>query len=240
MKQTVLVTGASSGIGYETCLALLKAGYHVVGLSRYVGSNQILNGYSNFTPWCCDLANVDALPDVFLSIQKAVGEINGLVYAAGVCHHQAFGNTTLRAISEQLNVNLVSAFILCEQAVVHMPRNSSILLLSSTLADKPLSTSAIYSATKAGLEQVMKACALAGAKKKIRVNALSLGCVSTPMLAQERADDLDVDSRLKQLEQFHPLGLGKAEDIASIIITLFNQPWTTGSVIKVDGGLTLN
>ncbi|TQF70697.1 SDR family NAD(P)-dependent oxidoreductase [Pseudoalteromonas luteoviolacea] len=240
MKQTVLVTGASSGIGYETCLLLLKAGHNVVGLSRSINSTHELNSYANFTAWSCDLSKIDEVADLLLSIQASVGEINALVYAAGVCHHEQFGSTKLSSVIEQINVNLISAFILCEQAIMHMPKESSILLLSSTLAEKPISTSAIYSASKAGLEQITKASALAGAEKKIRVNAVSLGCVNTSMLVKPSADDLEKKHRLEQLEQIHPFGLGQANEVASVLINLLNQPWTTGSVIKIDGGLTLN
>ncbi|KZN62441.1 hypothetical protein N473_19500 [Pseudoalteromonas luteoviolacea CPMOR-1] len=239
MSKTVLVTGASSGIGYQVCKKLLKQGDRVIGVSRTIDKRHPLNAFERFIPWRCDLADITKTHTLFQSIHESAGPIDALIYAAGVCYHEQFGQTQVKSITEQLNVNLVSALLLCEQAIQHMPQNSAILLLSSTLAEKPIATSAVYSASKAGLEQIMKASAIAGAAKKISVNALALGCVDTPMLRLHRDDDLQQQTRLDALADLHPFGLGTVNDIAFIINNLLSQPWTTGSVIKVDGGLTL-
>ncbi|MBQ4878801.1 SDR family oxidoreductase [Pseudoalteromonas luteoviolacea] len=240
MSKTVLVTGASSGIGYQICKDLLTKGGRVIGLSRTIDKSHPLNEFEQFIPWQCDLSDITQAGDLFQSLIDNIGPIDALIYAAGVCYHEQFGQTKINSITEQLNVNLISAFLLCEQAIAHMPKQSTIILLSSTLAEKPIATSAMYSASKAGLEQVMKASAIAGAAKQISVNAVALGCVDTPMLSQHRDDNLEQQTRLKALADLHPFGLGKAHEVAQIITTLLFQPWTTGSVIKVDGGLSLN
>ena len=239
MSKTILVTGASSGIGYQVCKSLLSKGDRVIGLSRTIDNSHPLNSFEHFIPWQCDLSDVTKTTSLFQSLIDEKGPIDALIYAAGVCYHEQFGQTKLTSITEQINVNLVSAFLLCEQAITHMPKQSAIILLSSTLAEKAIATSAMYSASKAGLEQVMKASAIAGSAKQISVNAVALGCVDTPMLSQHRDDNLEQETRLKALAELHPLGLGKATEVAQIITSLLSQPWTTGSVIKVDGGLSL-
>ena len=79
---------------------------------------------------------------------------------------------------------------------------------------------------------------MAGAERRIRVNAVALGVVVTPMARQARPDGLDEDAQLEGLGSIHPLGLGNTSDVAEGLLAILGQPWTTGAVLTMDGGLT--
>jgi NAD(P)-dependent dehydrogenase (short-subunit alcohol dehydrogenase family) len=119
-----------------------------------------------------------------------------------------------------------------EEALQELEDGGAMVLLSSTLAERPIATSAVYSATKAGLQAMGKVLAAQGAQRSLRVNSLCLGVVETPMVSGDAA-------RLAAVEKLHPLGLGKPSDVASAIVWLLGAPWMTGSEILLDGGLLL-
>jgi len=102
-----------------------------------------------------------------------------------------------------------------------------------------MATSAVYTATKAAIDAVVKVAAQTGAARGIRVNSLALGVVDTPMARQERPDGLDEKARIEFLRGLHPLGrLGEAGEVASAALSLLRQEWTTGAVMTMDGGLS--
>jgi NAD(P)-dependent dehydrogenase (short-subunit alcohol dehydrogenase family) len=125
------------------------------------------------------------------------------------------------------------------------------VFISSTLALRPLPTSAVYSAAKAGMLAAMRSLALVGAARRIRANAVCPGVVDTEMVRAPRlspgetpptGEELErrISAQLSTLGALHPLGrLGKAEEVAEAVVHLLAAPWTTGSELVIDGGLML-
>lgn len=236
----VLVTGASSGIGRAVAELLLARGARVVGVGRNRSALDQLadahpDGFSGLTR---DLLDAEHRDSLFADAAAIWGGLDDIVCAAGVFVHQSLDALTADALELQMAVNFKSPLSLCQQGVTQLSEGGAILVLSSTLASRPIETSVCYSATKAAVESVVRGAAMAGAERRIRVNAVALGVVDTPMARQARPDGLDEDAQLEGLGSIHPLGLGNTSDVAEGLLAILGQPWTTGAVLTMDGGLT--
>ena len=188
-----------------------------------------------------DLLDLQVARGLMAAARDAMGSVSGLVVAAGAIEHQSFGTIDDEAWARQMNLNLRVPTILLEEALEVVEPNSSAVLLGSTLGAQPIATSTAYSAAKAGLEAVVKVAAIAGAQKGLRVNLLHPGVVDTPMIrSSERPDDLSGDDRIQELAALHLLGrVGQPEELAQVAVDILKWTFATGSIVTVDGGLSI-
>jgi len=148
-------------------------------------------------------------------------------------------------------VNLVAPLLLSQAVAWQMrDRGGAIVNVSSTLSERVAPLTAVYAGTKAALNTLTKSLALELAPYGIRVNAVLPGGVDTDMLRAPRVlpgeslteAELEerADSQLAALSALHPLGrLGAPAEVATVIVAALDQPWQTGSLITIDGGLSL-
>jgi len=242
MTSRVLVTGGGSGIGRAVVEALVAAGSRVVVTGRraepldrleqtYPGKVHALRA---------DLTESAARDGLLERAAALLGGLDGLVHSAGVVFHEEPGTITEPHLREQLEIHLVAPLRLGEAALRVLEPGGSMVFVSSTLAVRPVVTSAVYSAAKAGLLQVMRVLALAGAVRQIRANAVLPGVVATDMLDAPRHLGGGQD-QVAALRALHPLGrLGTPGDVARSIVYLLDSPWITGTELVVDGGLLIH
>jgi NAD(P)-dependent dehydrogenase (short-subunit alcohol dehydrogenase family) len=177
------------------------------------------------------------------------GGIDELVCAAGIVRYTAVGHVREVELHEQLAVNFVAPFLMTQRAGTHMRAcgRGAVVLVSSTLAQHPAAQTAAYSASKAALVAATRSFALELAPV-VRVNALAPGVVDTDMVRvprehapidpTERAQS--VAAQLEKLRALHPLGrLGTAQDIADAALFLLEATWMSGTVLTIDGGLSV-
>lgn len=249
----VLVTGGGSGMGLAVAEALLRAGGQVAVSGRRAERLDALvrvwPGQAVALP--CDLASPSERAGLLARARDALGGLDGLVHSAGVVEHQLPGHISEDALRAQLEVNLVAPLRLGEEALSVLESGGGMVFIASTLALRPLPTSAVYSAAKAGLLAAMRSLAMAGAARSIRANAVCPGVVDTEMVRAPRLapgeappEGAELEKRISDQLSFlgalHPLGrLGKAEEVAEAVIHLLGAPWTTGSELVIDGGLLL-
>lgn len=246
----VLVTGASSGIGRAVAEALLARGAQValVGRRRDRLEEIAAAAAGRTAVLVADLARPGEADGLCARARDLLGGLDGLVCAAGVVHHQRPGAIEEGALREQLEVNLVAPLRLGEEALSVLEPGGAVVYVASNLAHRPIETSAVYSATKAGLLAAMRALAIAGARCDVRFNAVSPGIVDTEMVRKLRltpgesvpegvAYERRVQEQLEGLRALVPLGrLGRPEEIAAAVLHLLGAPWITGSDWIVDGG----
>lgn len=249
----VLVTGAGSGIGRAVVERLVREGGRVVATGRRADRLQDLERAhpGSVVALPCDVTDLESRERLLDAAKDALGGLDGLVHSAGEVVHQQPGHITEKALRSQLEVNLVAPLRLGEQALDLLDSGGGVVFVSSTLALRPVRTSAVYSAAKAGMIAFTKALALEGAARKVRVNAVCPGIVDTGMIRELRQPPgepaLAAEARARRVEQqletmrgLHPLGrLGTAEDVAESVHYLLGAPWVTGTILTVDGGLLL-
>jgi NAD(P)-dependent dehydrogenase (short-subunit alcohol dehydrogenase family) len=250
---TVIVTGATRGIGRATVEAILKRGGKVVAVARDAEALRALEGSApdRVRGVAADLADVAGVPALAERAIEAFGSVDGLVNCAGIARYERVEDIGLDSIEAQLRVNVIAPLLLSQAVAEHLrDRGGAIVNVSSTLSEHVAESTVVYAATKAALNTLTKGLALELAPAGIRVNAVLPGGVETDMLRTPRLRpgesltyaevDRRIESQLATLGALHPLGrLGTPEEIAAVIVGALDQTWQTGSLITIDGGLSL-
>lgn len=239
--RTVLVTGASSGIGRETAILLSRLGSRVVLVGRNPGRLEevagCLDGDGHIAE-ALDLADLGAIAGRLKSIADSAGRLDGLVHAAGV-----HAMVPLRALEPEdvdavFRVNADAAFQLVrgfrQKGVAARP--ASVVLLASVAGLAGQAGVSAYAASKGAVIAFTRSAAMELAREGIRVNCVAPSLVRTPM-AEKILQSLD-DGQRSAVEGMHPLGLGQPGDVANAVAFLLADSgrWITGTTIVVDGG----
>jgi NAD(P)-dependent dehydrogenase (short-subunit alcohol dehydrogenase family) len=249
----VIVTGATRGIGRATVDAILKKGGKVVAVARDEEALGELEAAAagRVQALAADLTDVARVPETAKRAIDAFGGVDGLVNCAGIANYERVGAIGLDSIEAQVRVNLIAPLLLSQAVAENLRgRGGAIVNVSSTLSEHVAESTVVYAATKAALNTLTKGLALELAGAGVRVNAVLPGGVETDMLRTPRLrpgeslSDAEVDQRIESqlsaLAALHPLGrLGTTEEIAGVIVGALDQPWQTGSLITIDGGLSL-
>jgi len=250
---TVVVTGATRGIGRATVEAILARGGKVVAVARDLEALRSLSASSEgrVRPVPADFEDVASVPEAAKRAIDAFGSVDGLVNCAGIAHYEPVGAISLASIESQLHVNLVAPLLFSQVLAAHFgTRGGSIVNVSSTLSEHVAPNTLVYAASKAALNSMTKSLALELARFGVRVNAVLPGGVETDMLRNPRLrpgeslepEELDarVAAQLKALAALHPMGrLGEPTEVAAVIVAVLDQTWQTGSLVTIDGGLSV-
>jgi NAD(P)-dependent dehydrogenase (short-subunit alcohol dehydrogenase family) len=231
-KKTVIVTGASQGIGAAVVQAFLDRGYHVVATSRNVSK-------AGFVP-SPDLALVDGDIGQAATAEKVAqaaistfGTIDHVVNNAGIFSVKAFTDYTIDEFRSFVSTNLEGFIFLTQLAVKQMlsqGMGGSVITITASLAVNPIAgiPASIPMITKGGLEAITVSLASEYAKRNIRFNAVAPGTVDTP-LHKDNAKDF--------MKSLSPMGtIAEAKDIAEAVVYLTEASHITGEVLHVDGG----
>lgn len=250
---SVIVTGATRGIGRAVVDAVLDSGGRVIAIARDSAALAQLVGEhgERIRAVRADVGETESLPEVARAAIDAFGGVDGLVNCAGIARYEPVGGIEPDSIDAQLRVNLVAPLLLSQAIAEHLrARGGSIVNVSSTLSVNSAEFTTVYAATKAGLNAITRGLALELAPHAIRVNAVLPGGVDTDMLRAprlrpgEQLDDAAIEARvqaqLDALASLHPLGrLGRPAEVAETIVSVMDREWQTGSLVTIDGGLSL-
>jgi NAD(P)-dependent dehydrogenase (short-subunit alcohol dehydrogenase family) len=240
--RTVLVTGASSGIGKSTSVLLSELGASVILVGRNearLGETARLLGGRPHRLEVFDLANLEVLAAWFHRVVSEVGPLHGVAHCAGIDAFLPLRSLTISRIDEVLRTNLHSA-ILLTQALARKSAyhpGASIVLVSSVAGSVGVPARSAYSASKGALIAFARSAALELARNGIRVNCVAPSYVKTEMY--ERAvENLTLEQQSELIGKSQPLGLGTPLDVAHSIAFLLADTgrWITGTVLTVDGG----
>lgn len=226
--RTVLVTGASRGIGADVAAAFARAGDRVLGVSR---SGTAPDGVEAIS---CDVRDAGALTSVVT--EQARGHVDVLVAAAGVAPTGLAARGAEVDWHLALDTNLTGAFHAARAVVPGMlqRRQGRIVLISSVMATRGGVGLAAYGAAKAGVEGLARSLARELAGRRITVNAVAPGFIDTEMTAH-----LSPQARADYLAQIPAGRLGTVSEVTAAVTFLASPAasYVTGTVLSVDGGM---
>ena len=227
-QKVAVITGASQGIGAALVKAYRNRNYRVVATARSV------------KPWSDadvlvvpgDIADRKTAERTISEGMVRFGHIDTLVNNAGIFIAKPFTQYTEADYAAILGVNLTGFFNITQLAIAEMEKQGSghVVQITTSLVDNAIAgvPSVLASLTKGGLNAATKSLAIEYAKRGIRVNAVALGIIKTPMHPVET---------YAQLAALHPLGrMGEISDVVDAILYLESASFVTGEIVHVDGG----
>ena len=241
--KTILVTGASSGIGRETARLISQLGARVVLVGRneerLAETLRSLDGEGHRAE-LFDLSSADEIPRWLKSVTASSGPLHGLVHSAGIIKLCPLRVSTSQTVEDVMGINVKAAIGLargfCQKNV--RASSGSIVFLSSVTGLTGQAGLSAYAASKGAIIALTKALAVELAGERIRVNCVAPGLVTTEM-GQGQLSLLTPDQGAA-LKSMHLLGFGSAHDVACAIAFLLAETarWITGTTLVVDGGYT--
>jgi NAD(P)-dependent dehydrogenase (short-subunit alcohol dehydrogenase family) len=231
-KETVIVTGASQGIGEAVVRAFLERGYNVVATSRNV-SKAGLTPSPNLVLVDGDIGHASTAEKVAKAAVEKFGSIDHVVNNAGIFAAKPFTEYTAEDFRRFVSTNLEGFIFITQLAVkqiISQGTGGSVTSITSSLVENPIAgvSVSIPMITKGGLNAVTVNLASEYAKQNIRFNAVAPGIVDTP---------LHKDDPKAFLKTLSPMGtISDAKDIAEAVIFLTEARHITGEVLHVDGG----
>jgi NAD(P)-dependent dehydrogenase (short-subunit alcohol dehydrogenase family) len=232
-SKTVIVTGASQGIGAGIVRAFLARGYDVVGTARIATKSRELSASDHLALIDGDIGQFETAQKVAELALKKFGSIDAVVANAGIFLVKPFTEYTADDFRALVSTNLAGFIYVAQLAVKQMQAQKSggsIVSISAALADNPIvgAPASVPMITKGGLNAVIRSLALEYAKEHIRFNAVALGVVETPLHADDSND---------VLKTLSPMGtISTVEEIAGAVVYLTEARQITGEVLHVDGG----
>lgn len=244
--KTIIVTGASSGIGAQCAIDCSKMGAKVVLVARNTirlqHTLELMEGNGHLViPF--DLSSSIGIKEMVKDVVSKVGKIHGVVNFAGISSVTPFKMLNDNLLEEFFHTNVFSAINLSKEVSrignYDKEVGCSIILVGSVMGVVGEKCKTLYSASKGALIAASRSMACELAKNKIRVNVVSPGAIETPINAN--LPHMSNPELRKELESKHLLGLGECSDISNACIYLLSDAakWITGQNLIVDGGYTV-
>lgn len=238
--KTILVTGASSGIGRATAIECSKMGASVILTAR--NEERLNETLSKMEDKEHIIIPADLLKESdIVNLVNQLPKIDGIVNSAGMTYDRPVKYYSSSAIEELFKINSFASINLIQQALKNAKiRNCASLIFISSIASHLYSTigNGIYSASKAAVEAFSRQCALELAPLKIRANTILPGFIYTPMTESYITDNSTSSCmRIDEVRKRY----GKPEDVAKLTVYLLSDAssFVTGANFVIDGGLSI-
>lgn len=241
-RKTVLITGASRGIGKAIAVKFAKKGYNVIincahREQELLQAQKEIESYQvSCTAFLGDMGDLEICEQLFALIRKHYGGLDVLINNAGISYVGLLQDMSSTDWERIIRTNLTSVFNCCKLAIPMMlsQQQGKVVNISSVWGDVGASCEVAYSATKGGINAFTKALAKELAHSNIQVNAVACGAIDTEMNQWMAEDEL-----IDLVEEIPTGRLGRAEEVADLVYHLgYKNAYLTGQVIGLDGGWT--
>jgi NAD(P)-dependent dehydrogenase (short-subunit alcohol dehydrogenase family) len=231
--RTVIVTGASQGIGAGVVRAFLDRDYNVVANSRNLMKSRAFVPSDRLALVDGSIADVATATKIAGTAIDRFGSIDALVNNAGIFVSKPFTEYTVDDLNALVATNLEGFIYISQLAITQMiaqGAGGSIVSITTSLVDNPIAgvNASVAMITKGGLEAITRSLALEYAKDRIRVNAVAPGMVDTPLHKNDPKDFLKTLSPMGQIAD--------VKDIADAVVYLTEAKQVTGEILHVDAG----
>lgn len=244
-NKSVIVTGASSGIGRAAARAFAREQASVLLVSRSEGSlaevrDEISAAGGRALAYAADITDEGAPSRIVSAAVEAFGGVDVLVNAAGVISTGTIENTTDAAWDGMMGINLRAPFRLIREAVPHLKaRKGAVVNVSSVNGLRSFAGVLAYNVSKSAMDHLTRCSALEMAPHGVRVNAVNPGVTITNLHRRGGMDETQYNAFLSRAKETHPLGRpGNPDEVAALILFLAseNAGFMTGETIPIDGG----
>lgn len=234
--KTILVTGASSGIGRGIAVTCSKMGASVIingrNMVKLNETHSMMEGEGNVVV-AGDLTD----PQMLATIVKSLPKLDGVVHCAGIGQRIPCKLLSEQLVNEVMDVNFKAPILLQSELLKQnkLNKGGSIVFIASIAIWSPSLGNSVYSASKGAVVSFANCLALELAPRKIRVNCISPAMVWTDLILKDGLEE----EQLRADENNYPLKrYGQPEDIANLAVYMLSDAstWMTGSNVKISGG----
>ena len=240
--KTAVITGGNSGIGLATARLFVQQGAKVAIIGRdsktLAAASQELG--DKVVAIKADVSSIDQVEAAAREVEAKLGKIDILFANAGVAEFTPMDQVDEAFFDKTFDINVKGVFFTTQKFAPLMRDNGAVLFTTSVVNQKGWPGTSVYSASKAAVRSLARTLAAELLPRKIRVNAISLGPIDTPILGrlgmpQEAVKEM-TDGILKQTPMHR---FGSADEVAKVALFLASDlsSYITGSEIGVDGGL---
>ncbi len=237
-----VVTGGNSGIGYATAERFKAEGATVIITGRSKERVEEAAQTLGVTGLVADASSVTAISQLADTVKARFGGVDVLFINAGVFEPAPVGSISEEMFDRQMGINFKGALFTLEKFVPLLKEGASVINLSSINAYTGMTNTAVYAASKAAMNSYTRTAATELAPRRIRVNAVNPGPVSTPIFGKTGMSEEQLGGFAGAFQEYLPLGrFGEPGEIANLVTFLASDEsaWITGSEINIDGGAML-